>query len=392
MTIPLPPKAVRPDYAGGGIVNLMASLLRAQGADSTLPEADCLPASRLGRRQVLLLLDGLGAEHLASAVPDGFLHKHLVGRLTSVYPSATAAAIPSFLSAEPPLRHGFTGWYTWLRELAMTVTVLPYISRAGFVYDENTGKSPRQLARLLPFADRIRAPMVQVQPRSIAFSAFSRDFAGRARTIPYKSLNDMIKRIRRAVSGLTDRGVVYAYWPDYDHLAHAHGVMSDATVAHMHLLDEAVANLAADLAGQSVDLIVCSDHGFGNCPPEQQFLFTDAFPALAVMTRQSLTGEPRAPFAYLRQGAVHDFMQAAESELAGIATSVTADALLQAGLLGTGEAHPWIRDRIGDVALLMHAHHVIFDPLPGDSAPNMIGHHGGLSRDEMSVPVVHCRC
>ena len=76
-----------PDYRGGSLVNLMASIMTAcDGAASdvepTYPEASLLPASRLAERPklVLFIIDGLGYDFLAREGGGGVLLEHLRGR------------------------------------------------------------------------------------------------------------------------------------------------------------------------------------------------------------------------------------------------------------------------------------------------------------------------
>ena len=59
-----------------------------------LPAADLSPA----RKIVLLVVDGLGYDYLRRQLPDGALSRHLRGRMDSVFPTTTAAAITTLLT------------------------------------------------------------------------------------------------------------------------------------------------------------------------------------------------------------------------------------------------------------------------------------------------------
>ena len=91
-------KATLPDYHGGSLVNLMSSIATALGGSSPYPPLAALPPQAMAgaRHLVLLVVDGLGFDYLSSR--DGALRSHLRGRLTSVFPSTTASAIPTFLT------------------------------------------------------------------------------------------------------------------------------------------------------------------------------------------------------------------------------------------------------------------------------------------------------
>ena len=86
----------RPDYAGGGIVNLMQSIASACGAvEHRYPPCACLGAEELAsaRQIVLIVIDGLGADLLPSLPATSLLRQQQRGTLTSVFPSTTASAI-----------------------------------------------------------------------------------------------------------------------------------------------------------------------------------------------------------------------------------------------------------------------------------------------------------
>ncbi len=124
---------IMPDYHGGSIVNLMASIVQALGAEERLyPPLRALPPARLTSRNiVLLVIDGLGHDSLITHCRDGVLARHMKDRITSVFPSTTATAITTFLTGTAAQQHGVTGWFMYFRELGGVLAVLPYQPRHG---------------------------------------------------------------------------------------------------------------------------------------------------------------------------------------------------------------------------------------------------------------------
>jgi hypothetical protein len=72
---------VRPDYAGTGLLNLIASLIEARGGEARHPTlARLLPSEILAARNVLLLIvDGLGDLYLARHGAGGELERRRRG-------------------------------------------------------------------------------------------------------------------------------------------------------------------------------------------------------------------------------------------------------------------------------------------------------------------------
>ncbi|MDO6461806.1 alkaline phosphatase family protein [Granulosicoccaceae sp. 1_MG-2023] len=387
----LPAGSVLPDYAGGSILNLMASIAAALGSE---PRYACVPgldACRPARRIVLLVIDGLGLTRLRQVAPAGFLAEHCLQGLTSVVPSATAAAIPVFMSGAAPAQHGFPGWFVWFREMSLSAAILPFATRSGFVALDHSGWRPQDLSGAAPFADQLAVPVCHVAPARIADSVFSRDFLGQgAVTRRFDDFDGLCEASVQAVRDFDDGGFVYSYWPDYDHQCHLSGVNSEAADRHLLKLDEAVAALAAQLAEEGADLLVTADHGFTDCPDDKQFVLARDFPEVADCLQFALTGEPRLPIAHLRPGCEGRFLDEVEARLGAHLSLMPSSEALAQGWFGPGDVYPPLRERLGDYLLLMAPHTALFDPDPHQPLPQMRGFHGGLSAEEMYVPLVYC--
>ncbi|MHA2208716.1 MAG: alkaline phosphatase family protein [Candidatus Thorarchaeota archaeon] len=121
---------VKPNYTGGGIVNLMSSIASAVGAKSPYPEMteDWLSGIENSKNIVLMAVDGLGYEYLLKHGKDTVLASSTRGSLTSVFPPSTGSAITTFITGLPPQQHAVTGWYVFLKEYGMMSRILPFTS------------------------------------------------------------------------------------------------------------------------------------------------------------------------------------------------------------------------------------------------------------------------
>ena len=232
-----------PDYQGGSIVNLMATVMAARGGQSRYPNLGLLPPERIAdaTNLILLVIDGLGADYLAQHSPTGLLSRHLLGPITSVFPSTTAAAIPCFLTGEAPQQHGLTGWFTWLRELGCIMTVLTGNPRYGTGGYRKAGLDPAKLYGLVPVFDRIETRSYVVAPAFIAGSDFNRALCGRARSIPYDGLGNMFRATATILRRDPRPKYLYLYWPKLDTLGHKIGIQA----AFSHFADPGSMRLTA---------------------------------------------------------------------------------------------------------------------------------------------------
>lgn len=381
---------MKPDYQGGSIVNLMASVVAAFGG-----RTEYLPARDLGvaevaaaRNVVLLVIDGLGQRHLARSLAGGALHRRMRARLTSTFPSTTAAAITTFMTGLAPQAHGLTGWHVYFREIGAVLAVLPFRPRHGGPSLEASGVvTPAELLGNAPVFDRLDASSFVVSPAAIVDSDFNRAVSGTARRVGYAGLDELFAAVREIVRGGAGRQYVYAYYSEIDSLAHAFGAGSPEVQAELARVDAAFARFVDEVAGTDTLVLATADHGFVDTRPDTVVELAD-HPALAATLAVPLCGEPRVAYCYVKPGQGPAFERYVESRLghaAGLRASVD---LLGEGWFGPGAPHPRLADRIGDYVLLMKDRYAIRDVLPGERRHAQIGVHGGTSEDEMLVPLV----
>lgn len=386
---------IRPDYAGGSIVNLMRTLGDACGARQPLPYAPLrnLKVSLLGtaRNIVLLVIDGLGYDYLLRHGAGGALHRHLHSRLTSVFPSTTASAVTTYLSGLAPQQHALTGWHMYFSELDAIAAVLPLRPRGAGLFDALPGALPLQLFGHAPFVDRIARRATIVSPQSIAGSDFNLYHSGRAAVRGYKTLTELFGQVEARLRASTAPAYLYAYYAELDTLAHIHGVGSDQLAAQFALLDAAFGNFLAAIADTDTVVLACADHGFIDSPPERQIELAQ-HPDLAATLARPLCGERRVVYCYVKPDKETRFVDYVQDVLGECADLFSGSELIAQGWFGPGEADPRLAARIGDYVLLMRENWTLRDWVEGEKRYNQLGVHAGVSADEMHVPLILARC
>jgi len=381
-----------PDYQGGSLVNLMASLQHGLGGPAhAYPVLDLLPADQAGaHRQVLMwVIDGLGFNFLRAHPQAVHLNAHLRGSMTSVYPPTTASAITTLLTGAAPQQHGLTGWYMYFRELGSILTVLPGKARYGGVGLAAAGIDTAALLGHVAFSERIDVSACTIAPASIARSDFNRAHLGRARLLSYSGMPGLLAAISAELH-TGGRKFVYAYWPGLDGIGHREGMGSESARTHLLELDQAFMTLLEQVRGTDTLVIVCADHGQVDTTPATR-LCLDDHPDLHDLLAMPLCGEPRSVYCYLRPGCENRFDAYVASAFAGAACAFPASQLIEANWFGLGEPHPELRRRIGDRVLLMQSNYSLQDWLPQEKRFAMVGAHGGLSGDELLVPLIVAR-
>ncbi|MES9939047.1 MAG: alkaline phosphatase family protein [Candidatus Thiodiazotropha sp. 6PLUC2] len=382
-----------PDYYGGSIVNLMASIQQGLGGQPhpyvqhrLLPSAEITPY-----RQVLLwVIDGLGLNYLQAHAEAVNLNANLLGGMTSVYPPTTASAITTFLTGEAPQQHGLTGWHVYFRELGAVLAILPGKPRYGGVSLGQAGVDLQQLLGTTPFTDRIPGSTALFVPSIIAGSDFNRCHLGKSRMVIHKDLSELQGNIVRLLQE-GEHQYLFAYWPELDTIGHREGIWSESATGHLLELDRCFGEILRQCRDTETLIIVCADHGQIDSQPENR-LTLDDHPLMIDALSIPLCGEPRSAYCYLRPDMTTRFDQYVIDNLSNEMNSYPSRELIEQGWFGLGEPHPQLNNRIGDRVLLMNEGYTLNDWLAQEKPYQLIGVHGGLSEDELLVPLVTAKC
>jgi hypothetical protein len=387
-----PDRLVRPDYRGGGIVNLMASVIASRGGGRTgYAPLDGLDTGTLAEPNtlVLVVVDGLGHRHLTSAGGAPALQRCVRGRMTSVFPSTTAAAIPTFFTGLAPQQHGLTGWHMLFREIGTVAAVLPFRPRCGGRSLCDGGVTPQTLLGLAPLFDRLPDPSWVVAPERIVHTDFNVAASGSARRLGYRTLGELCERVVEAAAA-PERKFVYAYYPELDALAHVHGIGSAAVQAELMRIDAAFDSLLRALKGTATTVVLTADHGFVDTVPKTRVALQD-HPDLAAMLTLPLCGEPRVAYCYVDPDRVADFEDYVATHLAEGFDLERGRDLIAREWYGLGTPHPRLAERIGHYVLVGRGSWTITDVALGEKPHVQVGVHGSASEDEMYVPLIVAR-
>jgi hypothetical protein len=382
---------VLPDYKNS-IVNVSSSIIAALGGRPSgeprkasralyapLAELDFL---RGQKKIVLLVIDGLGYEFLKKKGQGSFLWKNCSRKVTSVFPSTTASAETSLATGAAPQQHAITGWLMFLKELGVVAKILLFEARAGGSLNA-MGVSRKDIFCEKFIADKIPGSSMMVLPKVVAAN-----YPGSRTVTSFDDMPEMVKGIERAAK--SGKRFIYAYWIGFDKVCHKTGSLSLEAVKHFHEIDRIAEELSVRLKRQGACLVITADHGFTDVPKKNRIVLQD-YPDIYDCLTLPLCGESRAPFCYVRPGADKQFRLLVKKQLGFCCELRKGPDLIKNGMFGLGPPNPRLYERVGDYIMLVKNGYTIRDLIFGESKPDMIGYHGGLSKEEMYVPLIVSR-
>lgn len=377
---------ILPDYQNRSIVNLMASICKSMNYTTPYSCYSGLDPQEINKFEniILLIIDGMGYEYVQKEGKNTFFQKYLQDRLTSIFPSTTAAAITAYSTGLSTQQHALTGWFIYFKEIAIAAIGLPFVARAA--------NTPLQLPakHLLNFPnlyDNIERTSYYIVPRNLKNTAATDVLAGKSNRLGYKNLRGFGRHIIQTVNKNNSAKYIYAYWSNFDKLCHLYGAGGNNTKQHFFELNEFVTYLSNKLANSNSLLIVSSDHGMLDIKPQNTIYMAD-HPKLAETLVMPLSGEPRIPYCYVKASRRDDFLEYMTKNLAHAFKVKKSCDLIEENYFGLGWENTNLRDRIGDYALLPKADYVFKDGVMGEKIHDFIGYHAGLSSQEMYIPLI----
>jgi hypothetical protein len=367
---------VTPAYGAGSLADLMPSVsavLGMPGAVDVLGLSESLAGvDRIG----VLLVDGLGAYQLPTAAPFAPVLASLSGRtLTTGFPSTTPVSLVTVGTGVPPGVHGILG-FTVRRPDGRTVNHIHW----------GDDPDPYQWQPVPTVLETMAAAGIAVTLVSRSLYRGTGLSLAANRGARYHVADDGPAVAEGMLAALrSGPGLVYGYHPDLDKAGHEYGVASPAWEEAARGVDAILDRLVHELPPGAA-LLLIADHGQLNVPAERHDLATGPLAdGLA-----AVTGEPRARYLHVTDGALDDVLATWRGVLGADARVMRRDEAIAEGWYGP--VAPSHAGRIGDVVVLCQNRAVVVasgwePPMAG----RLVAYHGSVTAAEMTVPLLIVR-
>lgn len=327
-------------------------------------------ADKKPRNIFLMLIDGMGANLIKRKLPStAFLNKHMTYQTSTVFPSTTAAATISIQNGKGPNENGWLGWTQYLKEKNE-----PVVSFLGTGVDTKKEYGADLFYQTFPvlFTDE------ELCAKGIPARKLYPDFVeGGCAT--FKEMCEHLV----SYSHNGQYRYIYAYWDKYDSSMHKKGVDHPDSDAILRDINSELEKMAINLNDDTLIMIV-ADHGQLDMHEEinlGQSKFADYF-----YHRPCI--EPRAQAFYVKKEFQKQFEVEFQQQFSDIYLLLNKQQVISSKLFGEKENHPRFEELIGDyVAIAKTDKYFSFNK---EIAKENIfkGHHGGMSADEMTIPVI----
>lgn len=359
---------IKPNFENS-IVNISATLENFLGGKSKFKELKILKdeLEKQYKNIVFVCLDGMGIYPLKENLDkQSLLRKNIKQVLTSVFPSTTTNATSSLGKADAPMQHGLFGWSLYLDKLKKVVNIYP-------ATDTYTAEplDREQIHKMFEFDYYFE----NVKSEYNITTVFPPYVDCKSNCQRYETTEEMFENISK-ICKAKGKQFVYAYCKEPDATMHNFGVSSLKTKRLFDKLNAQLENLVAN--NENTLFIITADHGHIDVSNEiditkdKKLLETLELPIWLELRAMAFKIKPEKEQDFLSEMKKYKQIKLFKTKSL-IKNGYFGEETNNASLLG---------DYIGVVNDLKSYCHF------STQTKKFKGQHGGLSKEEMQVPLI----
>ncbi len=401
---------VKPTYDGHNFIAVPASIagLLGRGPITLAPETLAGLPERY-RAVVLILADGFGwrffERYADTPALRRFVDAGTATKITSQFPSTTTSHITCLHTG---LEVGQSGLYEWqYYEPQLDALIIPLLfSWAGTKQPDQLKAAGVDPALLYP-PRTIYHDLAAAGIRSTIFShkeytpsTFSEAaYRGAAGAFGCRTLPEALVNLRTAVAQAAGPAYFVFYYDRLDAIAHEYGPNSPQVDAEFDAFLTVLERQLLERLGGRGDVLVLllADHGEVETDPATTiYLNTDpAFTGIERCLKRNRKGEllvaagsPRDFFLYVHDDMLDEAQAFLAHRLAGRADVVRTADLIAAGFFGAMPPSAAFLARAGNLVILPYRGEAVWWYEKDRFEQRFYGHHGGLTPEEMAIPLL----
>ena len=389
------PNFIKPRYDSGGFAGIPLRVTE-------------LLATQQYEAVVLFLIDGFGWRFFEKFQAAPFL-QHIaragtVDRLTSQFPSTTAAQLTTLHTGLPVGEHGIFEWIYY--EPGLDALIAPLLfSFAGTAERDTLKPAGVKANRLFPTTTLYRSLKKQgvtstiLQHREYTPSSYSNIIFSGATTRGYRTLPEALVTLTEMVAKSTQPAYFVLYNEKIDSVSHEYGPEAPQTEAEILVFLMTMEQIFLKaMAGnrKKIMFLLTADHGQTEIDPQttiyinrdprlegiEKFIRADQQGKLIVPA-----GSARDFFLYIKEGLVDEARAFLAARLEGKAEVRKVAELVDEGYFGP-VISPAFRARAGDLVILPYRGESVWWFEKNKFEQKFYGHHGGLTKQEMEIPLI----
>jgi hypothetical protein len=321
----------------------------------------------------------------------------LICKLTSQFPSTTAAHVTAIHTGLPVGESGVYEWYYY--EPLLDRMIAPLLFSYAGDKSRDTLKSAGVSARALYPARTLYRDLqphgvdsVVLQHHTYADSPYTQVVTDGARVISYRTLPEALVTLGQLLDARKRKAYYLLYIDSIDTICHRYGPESAHTAAEIEVFLTIMEQLFYQHMAKSkrrVLFLLTADHGQVAIDPKTTIYLNQRFPQIQAYLTTNRAGQPLAPAGSSRDMFLHiklEYLEEAHAflrqALAGRAEVYQVRDLIEQGFFGANPPSEAFMSRVGNLVILPYQRESVWWYEKGRFEQKFYGSHGGLTREE----------
>ncbi len=395
------PTFVKPNYDAHGFAGLPHGVKSFFGGPSFPLPLDGFQAQY--ENVILCFIDGFGWRHFekfgAHPFLDRFTRSGAAVKITSQFPSTTSGHVTCIHTG---LNVGQSGIFEWnYYEPLLDAMIVPLLfSFSGTAKRDQLQPTGIQARKLYPTRTlyqelkKLRVNSTVFQHREYTPSTYSDIVFTGSNARGYKTLPETLTNLRDALESAQGKNYYFLYYDKVDAISHDYGPDSAQVEAEVEMFLHTMEQFITKTKKGKTLFLLTADHGQSEVDPATTIYLNKVFPHIGKMIKTNKQGKLLVPggscrdqFLYIKEEMLDEAQAMLTRGLEG-----KADVVRTADLMAQGYFGPQISDtfraHVGNLVILSYRYESIWWFEKGKFEQRYRGHHGGLTPQEMEIPLL----
>ena len=334
-----------------------------------------------------------------------FVNEGVVSKITSQFPSTTAAHVTTINTG---LSVGESGVYEWFYyEPKLDSVIAPLLF--SFAKDkergtlEATGIDPKKIYPTETIYEALKANGIKSHiflSNEFAFSEYNQVVSKDAEIYPFFSPAEGLTALSERLVEEKGKAYFFFYYGKIDSIGHDYGTDSRYFESEIDLLftclERTFMNYVKGKTRNTL-ILLSADHGQTNVNPKTTIYLNREIPYIEKYLKTTKLGEPIVPagscrdmFLHVKGKLIENLSERLSKLLKGKAEIHKTEDLIRDGFFGKKISKDFSA-RVGNLVILPYEGESVWWYEEGVFEQKHIGHHGGLTLEEMEIPLLALR-